>query len=221
MRPAAGRTRANAPPSCSTLARRLPPETTTIARRRWPGPRAPADHRWSSSCCRAALPSTCPTTSRGRRRSHGQRVAATLESSTCFAPRERFVDGTFRGGVTNPMIKIKPDEWLASDEAGQAIWDTLVAAADGDVTSLRRLLERNPRLGRAQYWYTPAVHDSVVDYRGNMASCLSHGRGSLLRDRCLFRPKYGEGSVWPPDRYWNGTRTAVKSSCDAAGNIRP
>ena len=48
-----------------------------------------------------------------------------------------------------------------------------------------------------------------------MASCLSHGRGSPLRDRCLFPPKYVEGLVLPPDRYWNGTRTAVKSWCDA------
>jgi ankyrin repeat protein len=51
---------------------------------------------------------------------------------------------------------IKPIE-LESAE-GQDIWNTLTAAAAGDVRALRQLLERNARLARAEYWYTPAVH---------------------------------------------------------------
>jgi ankyrin repeat protein len=51
---------------------------------------------------------------------------------------------------------IKPVE-LESAE-GNYIWDTLTAAAAGDVPALRRLLDRNPRLAEAEYWYTPAVH---------------------------------------------------------------
>ena len=31
----------------------------------------------------------------------------------------------------------------------------------GDVARLRQLLERNPELGRAEYWYTPAIHFAV------------------------------------------------------------
>ena len=54
---------------------------------------------------------------------------------------------------------IKPDA-LESGE-GQVVWDTLAASADGDVAALRRLLDRNPRLSRAEYWYTPAVHFAV------------------------------------------------------------
>ena len=54
---------------------------------------------------------------------------------------------------------IKPDE-LDSDE-GQVTWNALVASADGDVAALRRLLDQNPRLSRAEYWYTPAVHFAV------------------------------------------------------------
>jgi hypothetical protein len=54
---------------------------------------------------------------------------------------------------------IKPDE--LESEAGQLIWDTIVAAAEGDVTTLRKLLNQDPRLGRAEYWYTPAVHFAV------------------------------------------------------------
>jgi ankyrin repeat protein len=51
---------------------------------------------------------------------------------------------------------IKPVE-LESAE-GRDTWDTLVAASGGDVATLRGLLERNPRLSVATYWYLPAVH---------------------------------------------------------------
>jgi hypothetical protein len=51
---------------------------------------------------------------------------------------------------------IRPDD-LESDE-GRGIWETLAASANGDVAALRLLLDRNPRLSRAQYWYLPAVH---------------------------------------------------------------
>jgi uncharacterized protein len=51
---------------------------------------------------------------------------------------------------------IKPVE-LESPE-GNDIWNTLTAAAAGDAPGLRRLLERNPRLARAEYWYAPAAH---------------------------------------------------------------
>jgi ankyrin repeat protein len=51
---------------------------------------------------------------------------------------------------------IKPVE-LESAE-GNDVWSTLTAAAAGDVPTLRRLLERNPRLARAEYWYAPATH---------------------------------------------------------------
>ncbi len=51
---------------------------------------------------------------------------------------------------------IKPIE-LDSEEGG-AIWDALTASEDGEVATLGQLLERNPRLSRAEYWYTPAIH---------------------------------------------------------------
>jgi hypothetical protein len=47
---------------------------------------------------------------------------------------------------------IKPDS-LESAE-GRAVWATITAAAVGDVAALRRLLDTNPELSRAQYWYT-------------------------------------------------------------------
>jgi ankyrin repeat protein len=43
-------------------------------------------------------------------------------------------------------------------ENGRDTWDTIAAAASGDVATLRRLLERNPHLARAGYWYAPALH---------------------------------------------------------------
>jgi len=54
---------------------------------------------------------------------------------------------------------IKPDR-LKSAES-EVAWDTIAAAADGDIVVLRRLLERSPWLGRAEYWYTPAIHFAV------------------------------------------------------------
>jgi ankyrin repeat protein len=51
---------------------------------------------------------------------------------------------------------IKPVE--LESEGGRDTWDTIVAASAGDVATLRRLLERDPRLARAGYWYAPAVH---------------------------------------------------------------
>jgi ankyrin repeat protein len=51
---------------------------------------------------------------------------------------------------------IKPVELETPD--GNDVWNTLTAAEAGDVSALRRLLDRNPRLARAEYWYAPAVH---------------------------------------------------------------
>jgi ankyrin repeat protein len=54
---------------------------------------------------------------------------------------------------------LKPPE-LDSEEGG-AVWNALTASDEGDVDTLRRLLERDPQLGRAEYWYTPAIHFAV------------------------------------------------------------
>lgn len=54
---------------------------------------------------------------------------------------------------------IKPDQ-LESDEE-RATWDTFVASATGDTEALRTLIAANPRLSRAEYWYTSAMHFAV------------------------------------------------------------
>jgi hypothetical protein len=54
---------------------------------------------------------------------------------------------------------IKPDD-LESEE-GRLTWATITAAAAGDVAKLRQLLDRNPQLSRAGYWYTRAVYFAV------------------------------------------------------------
>ncbi|MEO7274217.1 MAG: hypothetical protein ABIX28_06820, partial [Vicinamibacterales bacterium] len=58
-----------------------------------------------------------------------------------------------------PRSIIKPPE-LDSDH-GDDVWAALVASAAGDAGALRQLLERDPRLSRAEYWYTPAIHFAV------------------------------------------------------------
>jgi hypothetical protein len=44
---------------------------------------------------------------------------------------------------------------------GCDVWDMLCAAADGDAAELRRLLDRDPNLYRAEYWYTQPIHFAV------------------------------------------------------------
>lgn len=44
---------------------------------------------------------------------------------------------------------------------GCDVWDALSAAAAGDAASLRRLLERDPNLYRAGYWYTQPIDLAV------------------------------------------------------------
>ena len=72
-------------------------------------------------------------------------------------------------GVTGRSI-IKPPE-LESVE-GSIVWDALTAADDGDVTTLRALLERDARLSRAEYWYTPAIHFAVREGREEAVQLL-------------------------------------------------
>jgi hypothetical protein len=60
-------------------------------------------------------------------------------------------------GVSRPMIQ--PDE-LKSDD-GRAIGATITAADAGDIAALRQLLDRDPQLSRAQYWYTQPMHFAV------------------------------------------------------------
>jgi ankyrin repeat protein len=54
---------------------------------------------------------------------------------------------------------IKPRE-LETDK-GRDLWDTITAAAAGDMPTLRRLLERDPGLSQAEYWYTQPIHFAV------------------------------------------------------------
>jgi ankyrin repeat protein len=65
---------------------------------------------------------------------------------------------------------IKPPE-LDSDEGG-VVWNALTASDEGDVDALRRLLERDSRLSRAEYWYTPAIHFSVREGRREAVQVL-------------------------------------------------
>ena len=54
---------------------------------------------------------------------------------------------------------VKPEK--LDSTAGQETWDTICAAAEGDLAMLRRLIGHDAGLSRAEYWYTPAVHFAV------------------------------------------------------------
>jgi ankyrin repeat protein len=54
---------------------------------------------------------------------------------------------------------IKPPE-MESD-LGRDVWDTITAAAAGDTVTLRRLMERDRSLSRAEGFYAPPIHFAV------------------------------------------------------------
>ena len=83
---------------------------------------------------------------------------------------------------------IKPVELESSD--GRDRWDTIVAASAGDVATLRRLIERDPRLARAGYWYAPAVHFAAREGHVEAVRLLldsgADPEGNGLNDRNLI-----------------------------------
>ena len=83
---------------------------------------------------------------------------------------------------------IKPVELESVN--GRDTWDTIVAASTGDVAMLRRLIERAPRLARAEYWYTPAVHFAARAGHLEAVRVLLDGRADPewngLNDRSLI-----------------------------------
>lgn len=84
---------------------------------------------------------------------------------------------------------IRPSE--LGGEAGHATWDTLVASSTGDVVALRRLLDRNPSLARAEYWYAPAIHfaarEGHVDAVRLLLDAGADPEGNGLNDRTLIQ----------------------------------
>ena len=84
---------------------------------------------------------------------------------------------------------IKPDE--LDSEAGTLTWDTIVAAAEGDVVRLKGLFDRDPRLAASEYWYTPAIHFAVREGHVDAARLLldagAHPEWNGLHDGSLIR----------------------------------
>lgn len=66
-----------------------------------------------------------------------------------------------RPGLIRPF-ELAPDEkdWTGS-WLGETIWQVLNAARDGDTPRLRQMLEDDPTLVKAEFWYTPPLHFTV------------------------------------------------------------
>ena len=91
----------------------------------------------------------------GRLRDAQRALAADYGFDSWDALRQHI--GLVAGSASHAILK--PEDLDPAE--GEAIWNTLTAAADGDVATLRELLARSPRLSRAEYWYTPAIHFAV------------------------------------------------------------
>jgi ankyrin repeat protein len=85
-------------------------------------------------------------------------------------------------------VPIRPVELEAGE--GDATWDAILAAAAGDLATLRRLLDGNPRLARADYWYTPVIHFAArAGHIDALRLLLEHGADpeeNGLNDRNLI-----------------------------------
>ena len=94
----------------------------------------------------------------------------------------------FVDGATGASRMIKPFELEA--KGGQDTWDSIVAASTGDVATLRRLLEGDRRLARAEYWYAPAVHFAAREGHAEAVQLLldagADPEGNGLNDRTLI-----------------------------------
>ena len=73
---------------------------------------------------------------------------------------------------------IKPEE-LSSERPhgpwncrGCDIWEVICAATAGDADEIRRLLERDPNLYRAAYWYTQPIHFAVREGHADAVQAL-------------------------------------------------
>lgn len=52
------------------------------------------------------------------------------------------------------------------------VWKLIVAAAAGDITTVRRLLDRDPTLSRRGYFYTPPIHFAVREGHNEIVELL-------------------------------------------------
>ncbi|MDE0179312.1 MAG: ankyrin repeat domain-containing protein [Gammaproteobacteria bacterium] len=72
----------------------------------------------------------------------------------------------YLGRVPAPLLirpfELVPDalDWTGN-WLGETIWQVLNAARDGDTDKLRAMLEDDPSLVRAEFWYTPPLHFAV------------------------------------------------------------
>ncbi len=57
---------------------------------------------------------------------------------------------------------------------GRDIWQAMQAAAAGDAPALRKLLNRDPNLYRAEYWYTQPLHVAVREGHAEAVRVLLH-----------------------------------------------
>ena len=126
--------------------------------------------------------------------------------------------GNVRRGLLIVPAALKPQwprEWQAFTDAPATLVDMTRVGATSRVANVRQEVGQRFK-GTSRIRRKPRSITMVI-----FRSCRSHDRGSPLRDRYLSPPRYVEGLVLPPDRYWNGTRTAVKSWFDAPVGIPP
>ena len=97
----------------------------------------------------------------------------------------RSTDFLSRPSLIRPF-ELAPDEldwtgrWL-----GETIWQVLNAARDGDTTRLRAMLEDDPALVNAEFWYTPPLHFAAREGHLDATRMLVEADADIFR-RSLY-----------------------------------
>ena len=92
--------------------------------------------------------------------------------------------------MSEPVLR-RPAELVAGELAwtshwrGEDIWQVLIAARDGDVERLRALLDRDPSLVHAGFWYTSPLHFAVREGHLEAARLLVEA-GADIFHRTLY-----------------------------------
>ena len=73
----------------------------------------------------------------------------------------RSTDSLARPNLIRPFELVPSEPDWTGRWRGETIWKVLNAARDGDTTTLQAMLNDDPTLVRAEFWYTPPLHFAV------------------------------------------------------------